>query len=270
MNTPINQLALHYDKVGTGEPLILVGGLTANAREWQSLLPYLQDHFTVYMPENRGAGQTSGWTDEFTIHDMADDLAQFIAAQGLGSVNVLGHSMGGAIVQCLCIQHPHCVKAAMIASSFAKFPKAAQLYIENTPELIAAGLPIELVLRSIYTRLYGSRFLSDAPLVSSELQRMLNDPFPQTPAGYQAQVKAIAKFDTRAELGQISCPVFIIHGTEDVLTPSHLSQELHQKIKNSTLHGIPECGHMLPQENPEALAHYILRTLSPSPDKSEP
>lgn len=262
MKVTVNNISLNYGVIGIGEPLILIGGLTANCREWQRVTPYLKEAFTVYTPENRGAGLTTGWTSEFSVEDMADDISEFIDALGLEYVYVVGHSMGGAILQSLCIMYPQRVRAAVIASSFAHFPKAAQLYIENTAELLAAGLSMQLVLRTIYTRLYGSNFLRDEASVFGELQRMLTDQVPQTPEGYQAQVKSIAKFDTRPDLAQIECPVLILNGSEDVLTPTYLSEELHRKIKNSKLQLISECGHMLPQEKPEEFARCVLNFLA--------
>lgn len=254
----LNGLQFNYEVSGSGEPLILIGGLTANAREWSGVSPYLEAHFTVYRPENRGSGQTTGWAPPFLIEDMADDVAKLISRLGLERPSVVGHSMGGAILQKLCIEHPKRVKAAVIVSSFAHFPKAAQLYLENTSALFASGIKAELVLRTIYTRLYGSEFLSEESNILAELNRMLSDPFPQTATGYQAQVKAIAAFDTRHDLKKILCPTVIINGSEDVLTPSYLSEALHRGIAHSKLAFIPDCGHMIPAEKPEQLARAVL------------
>ena len=253
-----NGVNLNYEVNGAGEALILIGGLTANCREWLRLSNNLALNFTVYKPANRGAGQTTGWTTELSIEQMANDIAILIETLGLDSAYVVGHSMGGAILQRLCINHPKRVKASIIVSSFASFPKAAQLYIENTSALFAAGLPTELVLRTIYTRLYGSDFLSQETNITSELQRMLMDPAPQTPEGYEAQVQAIGQFNSRADLSKIQCPTLIVNGTEDVLTPPYLSEELHDAISHSKLHLIPKCGHMIPQEKPEQLLQCIL------------
>jgi len=254
----INGINLNYELGGSGEPLILIGGLTASCREWLRVSDNLAQEFTVYRPENHGAGQTTGWNTDLSIKQMANDIALFIETLGLDSAYVAGHSMGGAILQQLCIDHPKRIKAAIIASSFAHFPKASQLYIESSSALLAAGLSMELVLRTIYTRLYGSEFLSKEANISSELQRMLMDPEPQKPEGYEAQVHAIKTFDSRAYLNKIQCPTLIVNGTEDVLTPTYLSEELHKGINHSKLHLIPNCGHMIPQEKPEQFIQCIL------------
>jgi pimeloyl-ACP methyl ester carboxylesterase len=264
MHININNITLNYEVLGTGEPLVLIGGLTANCREWLRVDKHLAQTFTVYKPENRGAGKTSGWTHEFSIEQMADDIAVFLDVLNIDRAYVVGHSMGGAIVQRLCMMHPDRVKAAVIASSFACFPKAAQLYIENTADLLANGVSIELVLKTICTRLYGGAFLSDEKKVASEFQRMLTDPIPQTPEGYSAQVRAIRQFDARADLAKIKCPTLILNGAEDVLTPTYVSEELQRGIPHAKLRLMQQCGHMLPQENPEEFVRCILDFFEPA------
>ena len=254
----LNDIALSYDMSGVGEPLFLIGGATANCREWARMHAQLARHFTVYRPENRGAGLTSGWTDDFSIEHMADDIALLMSELAIESAYVVGHSMGGAITQRLCINYPQRVKAAILASSFAHFPKAALLYLESSSILFAAGLEAEVVLKTIYTRLYGSNFLSQAANIQAELQRMLTDPVPQTPRGYQAQVRAIAQFDARDDLARIACPVLVVNGQEDVLTPSYLSEELKALIPQARLAFISNCGHMIPQEKPVEFSQIIL------------
>ena len=258
MKINVNPILLNYDVCGIGEPLILIGGLTANCREWHRMIPYLEKYFTVYTPENRGAGETTGWSTDFTIDDMANDIVRFMNALDLNSAYLVGHSMGGAILQRLCVTHPSLINAAVIASSFAKFPKAAQLYIENTADLLEAGVQIELVLKTICTRLYGNSCLSHGAFMTSEFERMLRDPVPQTPEGYQAQVKAIEQFDGRKNLSDIQCPVLIVNGTDDLLTPHDLSEELNHQINRSKLEWIQSCGHMIPQEKPETFAQLVI------------
>ena len=258
MTIKINDIALHYEALGQGNPLILIGGLTANCREWLQMEQALAKTFTVYKPDNRGAGETTGSCDAFTIEQMADDIAAFLQALNIPSAYMVGHSMGGAILQRVCMRHPSRVKAAIIASSFAAFPYAAQLYIENTATLIKAGLPLQTVLDIISTRLYGSSFLMNHEKMALEYKRLLTDKAPQSPENYWAQVMAIKHFDASHDLGNIKCPTLILNGEMDVLTPTYLSEALCQGIKKAQLTLIPDCGHMIPQEKPEAFVDIIL------------
>ena len=61
-------------------------------------------------------------------------------------------------------------------------------------------------------------------------------------------------FDGRQNLSDIQCPVLIVNGTEDLLTPHALSEELNHQINRSKLEWIHGCGHMIPQEKPDVFA----------------
>ncbi len=64
-------------------------------------------------------------------------------------------------------------------------------------------------------------------------------------------------FDIMTRIHEIQLPTLIICGTEDRLTPVKYSQYLHDKIVSSTLHIIPDAGHYVMREQPEAVNHVI-------------
>jgi pimeloyl-ACP methyl ester carboxylesterase len=72
---------------------------------------------------------------------------------------------------------------------------------------------------------------------------------------YCRQNRAVAaRGDLRPVLKGIAVPTAVIVGAEDQLTPLELSQEIHGLTPGSTLHVIPDCGHLPPIEKPAALA----------------
>ncbi|QOJ23328.1 MAG: alpha/beta hydrolase [Gammaproteobacteria bacterium] len=78
---------------GSGAPLLLVHGTTGDHSTWTSVLPGLQQHFTVWTMDRRGRGH-SGDTDGYTLQRECEDVAAVVDAIG-GGVNLLGHSFGG-------------------------------------------------------------------------------------------------------------------------------------------------------------------------------
>ena len=64
----------------------------------------------------------------------------------------------------------------------------------------------------------------------------------------------IARRDLRKALPEIRVPTAVVVGEEDRITPVEQSREIHRLTLGSTLHVIPECGHLPPIEKPEALA----------------
>jgi pimeloyl-ACP methyl ester carboxylesterase len=76
---------------------------------------------------------------------------------------------------------------------------------------------------------------------------------------YIRQNRAVAaRHDLRPVLPGIKVPTAVIVGSDDQVTPLELSREIHRLTPGSTLHIIPECGHLPPMEKPAALA-MILR-----------
>ena len=82
---------------GTGKPLLLVHGSTADHRRWDSITPRLAQEYTVYAMDRRGRGG-SGDSDDYALLREAEDVAavvEVVSAQAGEAVFVLGHSFGG-------------------------------------------------------------------------------------------------------------------------------------------------------------------------------
>ena len=75
------------------------------------------------------------------------------------------------------------------------------------------------------------------------------------PEAYVRQNRAVsARGDLRNVLPSIALPTAVIVGQEDRMTPVGLSKEIHALTPGSTLHVIPDCGHLPPIEKPEVMA----------------
>jgi pimeloyl-ACP methyl ester carboxylesterase len=81
-----------YALTGSGPPLVLVHGSTADHTRWASLLPGLETAFTVYAMDRRGRGG-SGDSAAYSLDQEYDDVVAVIRAAGRNA-NLLGHSFG--------------------------------------------------------------------------------------------------------------------------------------------------------------------------------
>jgi len=82
-----------FQKTGTGAPLVLVHGTSADHTRWAPVLPPLASRFTVYAMDRRGRGG-SGDTDPYAIEREFEDVVAVVDSIG-EPVNLLGHSYGG-------------------------------------------------------------------------------------------------------------------------------------------------------------------------------
>jgi pimeloyl-ACP methyl ester carboxylesterase len=81
---------------GTGDPLLLVHGATADHKRWSSILPRLEPHFSVYVMDRRGRGASSDSPDYHLLREAEDVAAvvETIGAEVGKPIFVLGHSYG--------------------------------------------------------------------------------------------------------------------------------------------------------------------------------
>ena len=84
--------AIAFSRSGTGPPLVLVHGTTADHTRWKPLLPQLEPRFTVYAVDRRGRGG-SGDAPHYAIEREFDDIAAVVDAID-EPVALLGHSYG--------------------------------------------------------------------------------------------------------------------------------------------------------------------------------
>ena len=82
------------------------------------------------------------------------------------------------------------------------------------------------------------------------------------PEAYRNQLEAtMARPDSRPGLGSIGCPVAVVHGMGDRLITSDNAVETAEGIAGSRLTLVPDAGHMIAQEQPEAVAAAVAELL---------
>lgn len=84
-----------FERTGSGAPLLLVHGTSADRTRWPLVLPRLAQRFTVYAMDRRGRG-LSGDAGRYDIEREFEDAAAVIDAIG-EPVHVLGHSFGALV-----------------------------------------------------------------------------------------------------------------------------------------------------------------------------
>jgi pimeloyl-ACP methyl ester carboxylesterase len=84
--------SIAYHRSGSGKPLVLVHGTGGSSTRWKPILPALEQHFTLYVLDRRGRGE-SGDGQAYAIEREFEDVAAVVDSIG-GEVNLLGHSFG--------------------------------------------------------------------------------------------------------------------------------------------------------------------------------
>jgi len=95
-----------YDVVGDGDPLVLIGGSSLVHRQWDFMLPILQDHFKVILYDQRGAGLSDRTPVGITVEQWVDDLKMVLDEIGIEKTHIFGTSNGSFIVIRFAAKYP--------------------------------------------------------------------------------------------------------------------------------------------------------------------
>jgi len=90
---------IYVDDVGKGFPLVLVHGFLGSSDMWKFQKQYFSKHFRVIAPALPGFGESSNMKSLNSINDMAKAILKCLESKNINNFNLLGHSMGGMIVQ---------------------------------------------------------------------------------------------------------------------------------------------------------------------------
>jgi pimeloyl-ACP methyl ester carboxylesterase len=147
--------------------------------------------------------------------------------------------MGGAIVQTLALTHPEVIKGIVLAGTGAKL-KVLPMILDGIKKNFRET--VQAITRFAYSR-----------KVSSDLiERGISEMIRCRPEVLYGDFLACDRFDFMNEVEKIDLPTLVLCGNEDELTPVKYSQLLHQRIKGSKLEILPNAGHMVMIESPEA------------------
>jgi pimeloyl-ACP methyl ester carboxylesterase len=237
-------------RAGDGPLLVLVHGAGGNADVWRPIVRELSG-FEVIAPSLPGRGGTQGDAPE-----RAQDAASFVDAllRELGRrALVLGHSYGGAVA----IELQLCssrVEGLVLVSSGAR--------LRVHPTILAAA---ENAMRDGTPMSSRFAFTREAPPEAIAAYEAASQQTP--PRATRNDWRACDAFDRMHDLRAIACPVLIVAGEDDALTPLKYQRYLVDQLPRASLVAIAGAGHMLPWERPRELSAAIRAWASATPER---
>lgn len=106
----IGKETLAYLDEGAGDVVLMVHGNMSSSVHYEPLITRIKDKYRCVAVDLRGFGDSS-YNERFdTLEELADDVALFIDALGLGKVYLVGWSNGGGVSLKLCAKYPEKVK----------------------------------------------------------------------------------------------------------------------------------------------------------------
>jgi pimeloyl-ACP methyl ester carboxylesterase len=223
------------DSLSEGREVVLfIHGAGGGQYTWSYQKGFFEKRFNPIIIELPGHGASVGEGAE-EIGGYAEYVYSFLKALGLSKVFLVGHSMGGAIVQTLALTHPEMIKGIVLVGTGVRlrvFP------------MILDGIKNDFgeTVRKITQFAYSRRALAD--LIEKGVSELLRC----RPEVLYGDFLACDRFDIMNDVGKINLPTLILCGDEDELTPVKYSEFLQSRIKGSKLEILPHAGHMVMME----------------------
>lgn len=246
-----NGTNIYFEERGSGEPLLLVMGITAPGSVWEKHVAHWAKSFRCILVDNRGVGKSDKPAGPYTSLQMAQDCIGVLDHLGLGAVKVAGVSMGSIIAQQMAIHFPTRVKAIVLMCPWARCDNAARAIFQHMKDCKARLKPEEF---SVYIQLliFSKQSWDNEEFHAGLLEDRKNaalDPNPQPLIGLEGQAAACVTHDVLSDLAKVNCPVLVLGGEEDIFTPVWMTKEVAAAIPGSVLHIYEKSGHAFHWEN---------------------
>lgn len=254
---PIGEKQIHYwvgrhHRWDDHRTVTFIHGAGGGLFTWSGQKGFLEKAFNPIILELPGHGE-SGGEGEQEIRRYAEQVYAFMEALNLSKTFLVGHSMGGAIVQTLALTHPQRIKGIVLMGTGAR--------LRVLPSILEGiRTHFEETVKDI-TRLAYSKKASQE-LIEKGVNYLLQCP----PGILYGDFLACDRFDLLNEVHQIQVPTLVLCGQDDQMTPVRYSETLHRLIKGSTLVVLAGAGHMVMMESPpafnERIAEFLLNPIS--------
>jgi pimeloyl-ACP methyl ester carboxylesterase len=232
---------------GNGPPLVLMHGLLGSSFCWRHNTGPLARHFRVYTPDLPLVSMAEG----------AGRLAEFMRSAGLSKASFMGASAGGQSVMLLASRHPEMVDRMVLVAPVNLFSQYGRRRIRfggtrGGQILLRIGQQMgpQLVSFILRRRLYASASRVSAETVSGYARAFKDKDLP-------AELSRVFKLWETPAMPPSGHRTLLVWGDKDRMV-SLASGRALAKAWNAQLEVIPDCGHLVFEEDPDSFNRKVL------------
>lgn len=246
---------------GDGPPVVFLHGIGGGRQNWRRQTAALESSFTTFAWDARGYGDSDDYEGPLDFSAFGDDLARLLDGFGMDRAHLVGLSMGARILMEFAPRHLDRVATLTLCDCFYGFenalsPEKQVEYIELRERPLREGK----TFADLAPRLIESLISPAAdPAVGEELLesilRLRTDSYLKT-------LRASVSFDQADQLNLLTMPIQLIFGSEDLLTPPSIGEEMTELLPDAALTVLDGAGHLSNLEEPDGFNRALVAFLN--------
>ncbi len=232
---------MHTCTTGRGPVLVLLHGWGLHSAVWDSVLPQLQEHYSVTCIDLPGHGLSDLSVNLGNLEAVSRALHGLIPS----SARIVGWSLGGLIALDYALRYPTNARRLILVASTPRFVSASDWKHATPPEILTQfSVTLEQDYRTTLNRFLALQVRSaeGAQCALRHLRRILLASPPQRSA-LRAGLELLRQTDLRDRLPYLDCPTRLIMGERDTLVPPGCAQETVRRLLDGAFHIIRGAGH---------------------------
>jgi pimeloyl-ACP methyl ester carboxylesterase len=237
-------ISLHYERFGSGTPVVLIPGTGCDHTFWQLQIPFYAAEHDVIALDNRGGGQSTVPTDvdSYSAEAMAQDVIGLLDALRIDRAHLAGHSLGSCIAQHVALLDQSRVRSLQLHATWAKPDRwLSQAFIGTTRYPLALG-DLQATFKAVTMWMLSPEYLEtrQPPRVADAVtSTFITNPNLQANEGMLGHLHADDVQDTTERLGEITVPTLVTAGAADVLIPPRYGRRVAELIPGAQFHEFP-------------------------------
>ena len=234
------------------QSLLFIHGGEQDHSAWALQSRYFAYHgYNVLVPDLPGHGRSAG-PPLATIAALADWIAELLNSTHIQQAAIAGHSMGALIALELAMRAPQHVNKLALLGSSVPMPVAAPL-LEAAQKNDHAALEMINAWSHSARAHVGGNIVPGYWMLGANMRLMER----QANGVLYADFKACNDY-APAAIANIDCPVLMIAGSRDQMTPLVATRELQRRIPRTRLIVLEGAGHALMAEQPDAVLDALI------------
>lgn len=247
-----------WREAGAGPVLMLLHGLGGSRLSWEPQLAGLADRCRVIAWDLPGYGNSPPLGGDVSFAALADAVVGLVDVCGVDAVHVAGISFGGMIAQYVAARHPTRVRSLSLLSTSPAFgldgTKPDEWRAGRLAPLDAGDQPADFADK-VLSAIAGPHITAEAMAGQRAAMARI------TADALRRSIDCLVTHDNRALLPSITAPTLCMVGELDDETPVTYAFALADMIPDARLVVIPNAGHLLNVEAPDAVNELLIEQM---------